>query len=293
MEYSPQGAIPYVSRVDAGTIELVRAQGVDVVSSGDLMQQFEAHWSDAGDRVAQAGGREALSRQGSRVRGGGPAAARRRADNRVRSAAADVAVVCRGRADQRFGAQRVGAGERRQPALPARREQRSRADRPDELLLLDLWGKLDTPGAVFADITWVGFTGTQVPDEMAQAFAAVRDARDAAVSVVEDAARAGREVRGFEVDRAARAVIEAAGYGALHPAPHRPQPRRNRARQRRAPGRLRNARRTPAACPAPASRSSRASISNASACGRKSTWSGARRGPEVTGPRQQEIVALV
>ncbi len=89
----------------------------------------------------------------------------------------------------------------------------SRAIGPDELVLLDLWGKLDIPGAVFADITWVGYTGRHAPEEMTKAFAVIRDARDAAVSVVEQAATAGRDVRGFELDRAARAVIDAAGYG--------------------------------------------------------------------------------
>ena len=82
------------------------------------------------------------------------------------------------------------------------------------MLLLDLWGKLRDPGAVFADITWVGFTGSTVPDEYARAFAAARDGRDAAVDLVQSAARAGRELRGFEVDRACRAVVERAGYGA-------------------------------------------------------------------------------
>jgi Xaa-Pro aminopeptidase len=84
---------------------------------------------------------------------------------------------------------------------------------PDEVLLLDLWGKLSDPGAVFADITWVGVTGHTVPDEAARAFRAIVEARDAAVSVVEEAARAGRDLRGWEVDRAARAVLQQAGYG--------------------------------------------------------------------------------
>jgi Xaa-Pro aminopeptidase len=88
----------------------------------------------------------------------------------------------------------------------------SRAIVADEVLLLDLWGKLDHPGAVFADITWVGMTGRQVPDAVARAFEAVADARDAAVRTVEDAAAEGRELRGWEVDRAARTVLVEAGY---------------------------------------------------------------------------------
>jgi Xaa-Pro aminopeptidase len=87
-----------------------------------------------------------------------------------------------------------------------------RAIRPDEIVLLDLWGKLDRPGAVYADITWVGFTGTRVPERFSRAFGAIRDARDAGIRLVQDGVRAGREVRGFEVDRAASAVLREAGY---------------------------------------------------------------------------------
>jgi Xaa-Pro aminopeptidase len=82
----------------------------------------------------------------------------------------------------------------------------------DEIVLLDLWGKLDRPGAVYADITWIGYTGARVPDRFAAAFRAICGARDAGVRLVQDAARAGRELRGFEVDRAASAVLKEAGY---------------------------------------------------------------------------------
>ena len=82
----------------------------------------------------------------------------------------------------------------------------------DEVLLLDLWGKLREPGAVFADITWVGVTGSTVPAEPARAFRAVVEARDAAIALVEESARNDRDLRGWQVDRAARAVLEQAGY---------------------------------------------------------------------------------
>lgn len=211
MEYSPNGAIPYVSRVDAGTLELVRGQGIDVVSSGDLVQQFEAHWS--ADAIASH-----------------KAAADRL--YRIKDRAFDEArKIARGQAMTEYELQQLmwqwfheeGLISDSAPNVSAQEnagnphylptETRSRAIRPNELLLLDLWGKLETRGAVFADITWVAFTGTEVPDDMTTAFAVVRDARDAAVKLVEDAARAGREVRGFEVDRAARQVIEQAGFG--------------------------------------------------------------------------------
>jgi Xaa-Pro aminopeptidase len=82
----------------------------------------------------------------------------------------------------------------------------------DDLVLLDLWGKLDAPGAVFADITWMGYTGRAVPERFGRAFTAIRDARDAAVELVQSSVRAGRELRGWEVDRAAMTVLRDAGY---------------------------------------------------------------------------------
>jgi Xaa-Pro aminopeptidase len=87
-----------------------------------------------------------------------------------------------------------------------------RAIRANEIVLLDLWGKVSRPGAVYADITWIGYTGANVPERFVRAFAAICAARDAGVRLVQDAARAGRELRGFEVDRAASAVLREAGY---------------------------------------------------------------------------------
>jgi Xaa-Pro aminopeptidase len=221
MEYSPKGAIPYVSRVDAGTLELVRGHGIEVVSSGDLVQQFEAHWSaEAIDSHQMAA--DALYRIKDR--------AFEIAASHMRDGVPTTEYELQQLMWQWFGeeglisdsAPNVSAQENAGNPHYLPTEHRSRALRPNELLLLDLWGKLTAAGAVFADITWVAFTGRQVPDDMANAFAAVRDARDAAVDVVDQAARTGRDVRGYEVDRAARAVIEQAGYGAyiLHRTGH-------------------------------------------------------------------------
>jgi Xaa-Pro aminopeptidase len=88
-----------------------------------------------------------------------------------------------------------------------------RAIRPNEGVLIDLWGKLPVAGAVYADITWMGFTGRNVPGEFAAAFVAARDGRDAAIELVKSAVRDRKELRGFEVDRACRAVVERAGFG--------------------------------------------------------------------------------
>jgi Xaa-Pro aminopeptidase len=211
MEYSPGCAIPYVARVDAGTIELVRQAGADVVSSGDLIQRFEASW----DAEAIATHREASDKL-----------------YRVKDRAFDaVARALRnGSAITEYDVQQMMAAWFREEGLVSDSEPNvsaaqnagnphylptatvHRAIRADEILLLDLWGKLDRHGAVFADITWVGYTGRQVPARYATAFAAIRDARDTGVHLVQDAIRAGRDLRGFEVDRAASSVIHAAGY---------------------------------------------------------------------------------
>ena len=82
-----------------------------------------------------------------------------------------------------------------------------------QLVLLDLWAKLATPGAVYADITWVGFTGSRVPDDQAAAFSAIARARDAAVETAQQAAATGADLRGWQVDRAARTVLQQAGFG--------------------------------------------------------------------------------
>ena len=213
MEYSPDCAIPYVSRVDGGTIDQVRSLGVVVVSSGDLVQRFEAVWSERALATHRAASErlyrikdQAFALLGDRVRG------------RV--------------ATDEFEVQQAMAGWFAEeglvtdcPPVVAAAEssgnphylptaERSRSIKSNEPVLLDLWGKLDEPGAVYADISWVGFTGPDVADECARAFALARDGRDAAIARVKEAAAAGRDLRGWEVDRAARDVIEQAGFGA-------------------------------------------------------------------------------
>jgi Xaa-Pro aminopeptidase len=212
MEYSPKGAIPYVSRVDAGTIEMVRAHGIEVVSSGDLVQQFEAHWNDRAiashQRAAEMLYRvkdRAFEEAARRVRDGG-AFSEYDLQQRMAEWFAEEGLVSDSAPN--VSAQENAGNPHYLPSVASARQIRA-----NELLLLDLWGKIPEAGAVYADITWIGFTGRQAPDEMTRAFAAVRDARDAAVAAVDEAARAGREIRGFEVDRAARAVLEQAGFG--------------------------------------------------------------------------------
>ena len=221
MEYSKDCAIPYLSRVDAGTIELVRSHGVEVVSSGDLVQRFEAVW----DAATLATHQEASVRL-YRIKD--------------RALAFVRAALAAGRALTEFDVQQemvqafrdedlwsdsapvVGAqGNAGNPHyLPTATAHR--AVGRDEVLLLDLWGKLPSPGSVFADITWMAFTGARVPDRVHAAWKAAAGARDAAIAFVQDGIAAGRTVRGFEVDATARKVLIDAGFAAyvLHRTGH-------------------------------------------------------------------------
>ena len=212
MEYSPKCAIPYVSRVDAGTIELVRATGVEVVSSGDLIQRFASAW----DRTAIATHEEA-SEKLYRVKDRAFDAIARRTHDGVPTTEYDIQQLMGGwfrdeglvsDSDPNVSAEENAGNPHYLPTAST-----SRVIRADELVLLDLWGKLDRAGAVFADITWMGYTGKRVPDRYAQAFAAVAAARDAAIALVERAASGGQELRGWQVDRAASAVLRSAGFG--------------------------------------------------------------------------------
>ena len=211
MEYSPGNAIPYVSRVDAGTVEAVRQLGVDVVSSGDLIQRFEAVWSDEALATHRA-----ASERLYRIKDRAFDLIRSRVGQPTTEYDVQQAMVKWFKEEGLISdsapcvsAQENAGNPHYQPTATVCRDIRR-----DEIVLLDLWGKLATAGAVFADITWVGFTGSAVPDTYAKAFAAARDGRNAGIELVMNAAREGRELRGFEVDRATRNVIDRAGYGA-------------------------------------------------------------------------------
>jgi len=221
MEYSPDCAIPYISRVDAGTVELVRQLGVEVLSSGDLVQRFFAVWDD--DEIRS---HRIASDKLYRIKDRAFDTIAKRIHDGVRTSEFDVQqLMAQWFVDEglttdsppNVSAQENAGNPHYLPTADA-----SRPIRTDELVLLDLWGKTDTQGAVFADITWVGFTGRQVPERFSRAFTAVRDARDAAVDLVQQSARAGRDLRGFEVDRAAASVLKNAGYSAqiLHRTGH-------------------------------------------------------------------------
>jgi Xaa-Pro aminopeptidase len=213
MEYSPGNAIPYVSRVDAGTIESVRQLGTTVVSSGDLAQRFEAIWSDAALATHLAAAERLY-----RIKDRAFEMVRQRMSSRTAVSEIEVqdAMVGWFRDEGLIADTPPNVSAQENAGNPHYQATQAvhRAIRPNEGVLIDLWGKLPTPGAVYADITWMGFTGANPPEEFSAAFAAARDGRDAAVALVESAVLAGRELRGYEVDRACRTVVERAGFGA-------------------------------------------------------------------------------
>jgi len=212
MEYSPRNAIPYVSRVDAGTLELVRSFGVDVVSSGDLIQLFEATWDDEQIAMHLAAAVHTDAAYGKawrfiaeRVSGGGG----------VRETEVQ-ALIMRHFAENGLTTYHppiVGAnahsGDPHFDTSPATDVE----IREGDFVLVDLWAKLDKPRSVYSDLTRVGYVGRSVPEKYERIFQIVAAARDAAIVRVKDAFAAKRPLAGWQVDDACRAVIEKAGYG--------------------------------------------------------------------------------
>jgi len=213
MQYSPRNAIPYVSRVDAGTLEMVRACGVDVASSADLVQTFEAVMTEsqvASHYAAAKMLREAVDLTFGEVRrrvGGGQATTEYDIQcflmdlfGRQGFIADHPPIVA---VNQHAGQPHYSPAS--EGSFPIRR---------GDLLLIDIWAKKrDDPEAIYADITWTAMVDSTVPQRHRQVFEAVRGGRDAAVTYVQEAIAAGRPVRGLEVDDAARDHIAALGFG--------------------------------------------------------------------------------
>jgi len=211
MQYSPNNLVFYVSLVDAGTVELMRSFGRQIVSSADLISQFEATWTEeqiathfeaaqAIDAITAA----AFQEIGRRVRNGGADeyAVQQwfgEAFRRERLVTDDLPIVAvnANAANPHYGP----SAEKHSPI------------REGDLVLLDVWAKKDKPGAVYYDITWMGFVGKSPSDRQREIFSIVTRARDAGIEKVRSAVAAGGKLAGWEVDKATRDVIDAAGYG--------------------------------------------------------------------------------
>jgi Xaa-Pro aminopeptidase len=212
MQYSPMNAVPYVSRVDAGTMELVRSFGVDVVSSADFIQLFEARWTDRqleSHQYAAAALRRIVDdafghvsqclTHGTRLTEYGlqQFILSRIKDAGMMTSSPPIAAVNEHSADPHYGPTAIF----------------SSTIQRDNLVLIDLWAKQADAGSVYADITWTAYAGSTVPEKHRAVFDVVRRGRDTALEFVRENLRAGYRPFGHEVDAACRGVIQAAGYG--------------------------------------------------------------------------------
>jgi len=212
MQYSPKNAIPYVAMVDAGTVELVRSSGPKVVSSADLVQKYEACWSaEQLESYLSAG--VAIDRI---VREAFQFAARS-----VREKKTLTEFDLKNWILAEFDAAGIWAEEGPDIAVNAHAgdphygptAESASPIREEDLLLMDVWGKKKTPGSVYYDITWMGYLGAKVPEKYAKIFGIVREARETATELIRKQISAGKPLQGWQVDKAARRVIEKAGYG--------------------------------------------------------------------------------
>lgn len=211
MEYSPDNRVFVISLVDAGTVEVVRSFGKEVVSSGDLVSKFEATWTDeqiqshfeardSVDKIVAA----AFKEIGDRVRNGGTDEHAiqqwfQEAFRRENLITDDGPIVA------------VNANSGNPHYEPS--ASKSAPIRKGDFVLLDVWAKKNRPDAVYYDITWTGFVGSSPSDRQREVFEIVRRGRDAGVEKVKSAIAAGETIAGWEVDDAARGAIQKAGYG--------------------------------------------------------------------------------
>jgi Xaa-Pro aminopeptidase len=212
MQYSPNNDIPYVARVDAGTIELVRSmQGISVVTSADLVQQFEATLTP--EQLATH--REAADKLHRIIMDAFAEIARRVRANEPTNEY-DIQQFINRRLDEEgmtSGGPNVSAGANTANPHYQPSKESSAAIRRGDFVLFDVSEKLKKPGAIVADQTWTGYVGESVPEEYVKVFRIVREARDSATEFVRSSFREGRVIRGAQVDDVSRGVIKRAGFG--------------------------------------------------------------------------------
>ncbi len=212
MQYSPNCAIPYVSLVDAGTIELVRSTRAEVVSSANLVQEFEARWTD--DQVRQ---HFKAAKIVDRVR--------RQAFDLIKERVRSNSSITEFEVQQfiLMAFSEAGLVTDHGPIVAVNSHASDPHYEPSaqstlpinagDLVLIDLWAKLTEPNAVYYDVTWTGFCGDVIPVEIQNVFETVRDARKRASNFVINTINAGEGIAGYQVDDEARNLIEKKGFG--------------------------------------------------------------------------------
>lgn len=216
MQYSPNNAIMYVSMVDAGTVEFLRSIGKQIVSSADLVSQFEAVLTAeqiASHTVAQKAIDAILEEAWKKI-----ARALRPAHGEPTPLTEFDMVEWLANAMRNEGlvwenGPNVSVNANASDSHYEPTKEKCSPINNGDFLLIDIWGKSEQPESIFYDITWTGVIGREPSEIEQRVFTTVRDARDAAIHAVESAYAEGRQIRGFEADDAARAVIRNAGYG--------------------------------------------------------------------------------
>lgn len=212
MEYSPHAAIPYVSCVDAGTMELVRSLGVEVVTSANLVQYFQGRWSEE-----QLQSHIRALKNVDRIKDEAFALIRDKIKNHESITEYEVQKFILESLDKanmmtdESPIVAVNANASNPHYAPA--ASRYSPIKANDTVLIDLFGKEKTPNAVYADITWMGYAGEAIPDKQREVFEIVTQGRDEALQLLDEAARQGKTIQGWEVDTRVRAVINKAGYG--------------------------------------------------------------------------------
>lgn len=211
MQYSPLNNIPYVALVDAGTVELVRSLGKEVVTSADLVQRFEARWSEEQHQMHLEAGKiidqimkGSFERIGAQLRAGKEPTEYTMQQWILEQFAAHnlvtddppVVAVNQHSADPHY-----------EP-----KADNSAPLRAGDWVLIDMWAKFQKSGATYYDITWVGYLGEQAPEKHQTIFSIVRQARDAGVDFIAGALGRGETIHGFQVDDVTRGVIRQQGY---------------------------------------------------------------------------------
>lgn len=212
MEYSPMNAIPYVSRVDAGTIEQIKSLGVEIVSSADLISMYNALWTKE-----QFNENKPVAHALNEIVYNAFDFIKKKISGSKSLTEYDVQQFIMNEFKRRklftddppiVGVNENSANPHYTPTAKVHKKIKR-----GDFVLIDLWAKQNKEDAVWADITWVGFIGKYVPDKYTKVFNIVAEARDTAFELVESRFKQKKEIRGFEVDSASRKVIEDAGYG--------------------------------------------------------------------------------
>jgi Xaa-Pro dipeptidase len=212
MEYSPMNAIPYVSKVDAGTIEYLKTFGIEIKSSCDLISMFGAQWTDKQfeeNKIAAKALYDIVDLSFNFIK------SEIKAGNNLNEYIVQKFILDEFAkrnmvtdSDPIVAVNENSANPHYAPDINIYKE-----IKPDDFILIDIWAKMNTPEATFADITWTGFVGESVPEKYSAIFNIVASARDNAFNLVNQRFSEQKDVKGFEVDDAARKVISYAGYG--------------------------------------------------------------------------------